>query len=171
MLQITTLNHKVWLISLCLAVLTAQAISTRARGEAVTTVTADDVHALVQAKNGKVVVLNFWASWCPPCLKEFPDIIKVYNEYHSEGLEMMAVSMNAADEMEDIDEFLQNYEPPFPVHLAASLDEAFYEGVVKPWFGEIPITLIFDADGELVHVHKKPLTYEELVTDVTALLP
>jgi len=163
-------KHKLgWLLSSCFSIVAAYSLS--AHGETIETVTASEIEALVNDNDGKVVVVNFWATWCPPCLREFPDIIEVYNRYNSEGLEVMAVSMNEADEIEDIEEFLQNFEPPFPIYRAATIDETFYEGVVESWFGEMPMTLIFDTAGNSVHIHKKPLTYDELVADVTALLP
>jgi thiol-disulfide isomerase/thioredoxin len=139
--------------------------------EELETVTPGEIHALVARNEGNVVVVNFWATWCPPCLREFPDIIDVYNDYRDDGLSVVAVSMNEAEDAEDIDEFLANFAPPFAIYRAASVDTAFYEGVIDPWYGEMPMTLIFDPEGVLAHAHKKPLTYRELAGDVEALLP
>lgn len=143
----------------------------RAQAPDVGVVTPRGIASLVSANESKVVVVNFWATWCPPCLREFPDIIAVYEDYRDQGLEVLAVSMNEADESEDIAEFLQNFAPPFPVYRASGTDSDFYEGVLDSWFGEMPMTLIFDTRGERVHVHKKPLTYEELSVQVAELLP
>lgn len=139
--------------------------------ETVPAVTAEQIRALVDERKGDVVVVNFWASWCPPCLREFPAIIDVYEEYRDRGLEMFAVSMNAPEEMEDIQEFLETYDPPFPIYLAAEQDETFYEDVLEQWFGEMPMTLVFNPAGERVLAHRKELTYEELASEVEALLP
>jgi thiol-disulfide isomerase/thioredoxin len=167
-MTIPRLRHH-WLLSSWIAVAAAYSLS--AHGQSIATVTASDIEALVSSNEGKVVVVNFWATWCPPCLREFPDIVEVYDRYHSEGLEVMAVSMNEADEVADIEEFLQKFEPPFTIYRAATVDETFYEGVVPSWFGEMPMTLIFDTTGKPVHIHKKPLTVSELTADVVALLP
>ncbi len=158
-----------WLVSSCAAIAAVCSISARADDIAV--VTPSDIAALVADNEGKVVVVNFWATWCPPCLREFPDIIDVYNRYRDDGFEVLAISMNDAEEIPDIEEFLQNFEPPFPVYRAATLDETFYEAVVDSWYGEMPMTLIFDTAGNRVSIHKRPVTFADLATEVTALLP
>ena len=136
----------------------------------VATVSAAELRALIEARKGEIVVVNFWASWCPPCREEFPDLIEIFDDYAAEGVGVIAVSLNAPDEMEEMGAFLAEHGPPFPVFLAASVDEAFYSGVVEPWFGEIPITLVYDTDGNLAHHHRAPVTYTELAGEVTALL-
>ena len=156
--------------SLLLILVAILIIPASAQSQSIPVVSAEDVHQLVRDNEGKVVVLNFWASWCPPCLKEFPDIIRLYNEYESQGLEVLAVSMNAGDEIKDIEDFLGNYDPPFSIYRAVNQEEAFLQGISEEWFGEMPTTLIFDSEGNRVQIHKKQLTYDELVADVSGLL-
>lgn len=135
------------------------------------TVTPDELYSLIEANAGNVVVVNFWATWCPPCLREFPDIIEVYSDHAARGLTVLAVSMNEAEDREDIDEFLDDFAPPFAVYRAATIGSEFYDGVLDPWYGEMPMTLIFATDGTLSRIHKKPLTYDELAADIASLLP
>jgi thiol-disulfide isomerase/thioredoxin len=141
-----------------------------AQSDELETVTAEALHMLIDSHAGNVVVVNFWATWCPPCLREFPDIISVYEDYANQGLTVLAVSMNDAEEGEDIEQFLAEFAPPFPVYRAATVDSDFYDGVLDPWYGEMPMTLVFDREGTLIHAHKKPLTYDELVGDLKPLL-
>jgi thiol-disulfide isomerase/thioredoxin len=141
-----------------------------ALGADVETVSAEDVQALIMENEGVVVVVNFWATWCPPCLKEFPDLIDVYEQNQERGVAVIAVSMNADDETEDVASFLERFKPPFPIYRAASVDEAFFNGIVQPWYGELPITLVYDASGELRHYHRKAITRDELSAEIDALL-
>lgn len=134
------------------------------------TVGPEELRALVAKHAGQPLVVNLWASWCPPCVKEFPDIVRLYNDYHSKGPAVIAVSLNAADEIEDVDAFLQRHRPPFPVYRAVPADETLLKGLAQPWFGELPVTLVFDSAGTLARYHRKPVTYSELAAELDELL-
>jgi len=135
------------------------------------TVSAKQIKALVDDSKGKVVVVNFWASWCPPCVREFPAINKVYEQYHDKGVNMFAVSMNSPEETAEVEEFLQTYKPRFPIYLADPQDKTFNESVLEKWFGEMPMTLVFDTTGKRVLAHRSEITYQQLSSKVEALLP
>jgi thiol-disulfide isomerase/thioredoxin len=134
------------------------------------TITAKQVRALVDENKGKIVVINFWATWCPPCVREFPALVKAYEQYHDKGVNMYAVSMNAPEEKADIDEFLQAHKPAFPVYLKDPQDATFNESVLKDWAGEMPMTLVFDATGKRVLAHTAEITSEKLSSTLDPLL-
>ena len=154
-------------VIICAGVVTPSAYA----DEPVAKIDVPQLQSLISGNKGKVTIVNFWATWCPPCLKEFPDFVKLYNAYHSKGLEIVAVSMNEPDEMEDIQEFLQKYKPPFPIYLAASADEDFYQAISKDWMGTIPLTLIFDTEGKSAYYHHKEVNFSGLEKDISPLLP
>jgi len=69
---------------------------------------------------GQAVLVNLWATWCPPCRAEMPAIEKVYNEYKDQGLVVLAVNMTYQDSFSDIAPFLDKYGLTFPVLLDES---------------------------------------------------
>jgi cytochrome c biogenesis protein CcmG, thiol:disulfide interchange protein DsbE len=92
------------------------------------------------AMRGKVVLVDFWASWCAPCLAEFPAIAKFYKKHREEGFEVIALSVDrpsARSKMVRIAETL-----PFP---AALLSEATANGFGKP--KAVPVSFLIDAKG------------------------
>ena len=62
---------------------------------------------------GKPVLVNLWASWCPPCRAEMPDLIKYYNEHQAEGLVLLAI--DSEDDREAAQQFIREKQMPFPV--------------------------------------------------------
>ncbi len=141
-----------------------------AQSPAIPTLDAKGIKALVAENKGKVVLLNFFATWCPPCRKEFPGIVKFHEKYKSQGLEVIEISMNDASEKGDIRAFIREMKPAFPIYLAASTDEQFYKAIDERWAMELPITLIYDRDGKLRYYYPKERTYAELQQDVGPLL-
>ena len=146
------------------------ALAADQQNKAVPAVGVKDIKSMVKEHKGKVVVVNFWATWCPPCVKEFPDIIKLYDNYQSKGVDVIAVSMNEDDEIEDIQAFIKKYKPPFSIYRAASPDEGFYTKFDKRWFGQMPTTVIYDTNGKISHLHMNPITYPELEKYVVTAL-
>lgn len=94
---------------------------------------------------GKVVLVNFWATTCPACVKEMPELVKTYHRYHPKGLEIIAVAVSY-DPPVFVKEFAELHALPFPVALDAQQEAARAFGGVKA----VPVTLILDKEGRLV---------------------
>jgi thiol-disulfide isomerase/thioredoxin len=129
-----------------------------------------DIKDLVAQNKGKVVVLNFFATWCVPCHKEFPDIVKLQSKYKAQGLQVIEVSMNDVTERDDMQKFLNEQKPPFPVYIAANTEDQFYKDVDPRWDTAMPMTMIFDRDGKNVYFYKEARTYDQFDKDITPLL-
>jgi thiol-disulfide isomerase/thioredoxin len=95
---------------------------------------------------GEVVFLNFWATWCGPCLAEMPSIAKLHEEFSQDGLEIVAITN---EDREPVNRFLDEYPYPFKVWLDP---EDQLAGRLNIW--SIPMTLILDKNGKLVHFHQ-----------------
>ncbi|MDR1863046.1 MAG: TlpA family protein disulfide reductase [Treponema sp.] len=92
---------------------------------------------------GKVVFLNFWATWCPPCRQEMPSIESLYQRFKSQGLEILAV--DCQEESRDVSAFMRRNRFSF----SAALDES---GEVSNYYGitAIPTTYIVDRSGKII---------------------
>jgi cytochrome c biogenesis protein CcmG, thiol:disulfide interchange protein DsbE len=115
---------------------------------------------------GKVVVLNFWASWCPPCRAEMPAIQQVYQDYQDQGLVVLAVNVANQDTMTAMRTFLDSFEHTFPILV----DE---NGAVNRLYAvsSLPTTFFIDRDGMIRDlVVGGPLTTAGLSARVEALL-
>jgi peroxiredoxin len=108
------------------------------------------------AQRGQVVLVNIFATWCPPCQSETPSLIEMYNKYHDQGLRVVMVSTETSDQVE---QFAQKYATPFPM-----LADAAGQKVIKqvPDFRGYPTTLLLDKEGhvryQIVGLQKATLT-------------
>ena len=133
-----------------------------------------DVKDLIAANKGKVVFLNFFATYCVPCHKEFPDIEKLQTKY-GDKLQVVEVSMNDvtdAAEKTEMAKYLEEQKPPFPVYIASTTDDSYYQGIDARWAKSeaLPMTMIFDKDGKEAHFYEKALTLADMEHDVQPLL-
>jgi thiol-disulfide isomerase/thioredoxin len=134
-----------------------------------------DIKALIAANKGKVVFLNFMATYCVPCHTEFPDIMKLQTKY-KDSLQVVEVSMNDrtdAAETSELTKYLNDLKPPFPVYIASSIDDQYYKDVDARWAAQgegLPMTIIYDRDGKEAHFYEKALTLTDMEKDITPLL-
>tara|TARA_B100000686_G_scaffold133474_1_gene140447 strand:- start:20284 stop:20904 length:621 start_codon:yes stop_codon:yes gene_type:complete len=93
---------------------------------------------------GKVVLVNFWAIWCPPCVKEMPSMEKAYVKFKDKGLEVLAISLDSGDFIK-IKKFVKDLKLTFPIAYDPK-DFAKYRYGVK----SIPTTYLIDRKGYIV---------------------
>lgn len=115
---------------------------------------------------GKVTIINFWASWCAPCRAEMPAIQSYYDKHKSQGLEVLAISMDDARDLVDVRKIAQAYS--FPIALKADAD---FKGLGRIW--RMPSTFVVDRNGILRkngHEGTPSVDLESLEALVTPLL-
>jgi thiol-disulfide isomerase/thioredoxin len=121
----------------------------------------------LSAHHGQVVIINFWATWCPPCRAEMPAIQAYYDKHKSEGLEILAISMDDSRDLAEVKKIAQQY-----TFSIAMKSESNVTGLGRIW--RMPTTFVVDRDGILRkngHVGDAEITLAEMEAVVTPLLP
>lgn len=114
---------------------------------------------------GKKVILNFWATWCPPCREEMPEMQKFYDDYKEKNVEILAVNLTYAEtKKEKIAEFVEKYSLSFPIPL----DEKNTIG--KEYRAvSIPTSYFIDEDGIITNFHIGPMDYEFMKAEINKM--
>lgn len=113
---------------------------------------------------GKVVLLNFWATWCAPCRAEIPDLVKWQREYKSKGLQVIGVTY-PPEELAEVREFIKSLKVNYPVALGDEQTKAMFDE------GEtLPVTVVIDKDGMIREVIQGIIFPEEFEQKVKPFL-
>jgi len=101
------------------------------------------------------LLVNFWATWCDPCREEFPDLVKLDQQFRPQGLDMIAVSLDdLADIKTAVPKFLRQMRASMPAYLLNVPDPDQIISTVDPkWSGALPATFLYDAEGKVVFKH------------------
>lgn len=110
-----------------------------------------DLRAALEARKGRVVLVNFWATWCRPCLKELPALLALEQEYASRGFELLAVSLDEpADADPIVRPFLAKWFPSLRTLIRSSPDMDSMVSVVDPAWNEVlPTSYVIDRNGRV----------------------
>lgn len=107
--------------------------------------------SLKEVYKGKVLFVNFWATWCKPCTEEFPDILNINSEYKDKDFKLIFVSLDFGKDLEtQTKKYLSKMNVEFTTYFNAfKNDEDLINYMDKKWEGSIPGTFIFDKNGKL----------------------
>jgi thiol-disulfide isomerase/thioredoxin len=95
---------------------------------------------------GRVVVLNFWATWCEPCKKEMPDLSAIQNDFAPLGVQVIGAAGDEAVDSAKVLKFIREFKVNFPVWVGATTDDMLRFGVGPV----LPATVIINRDGKIV---------------------
>jgi len=125
---------------------------------------------LGQAK-GSVVVMNFWATWCQPCIDETPELIKFYQEWTPKKIVFISVSVDHPDTTQErVVPFLKEKGVPFPVYVLKDRSpDAVGKTLGVEWEGGVPATFVFDKGGQLRKSWFEEITPAELEGSIAPL--
>lgn len=115
---------------------------------------------------GKILIINFWATWCPPCLKEIPEFIKLQDEYKDKGVQFVGI---AIEDKQPVQDYLKRIKINYPVLIGG-------EGatmLAQQWgnvINTVPFTVIVNQQGQIVHRQLGELTRQKVLEVVEPLL-
>lgn len=126
----------------------------------------EEFETLLKQKDDTVYVINFWATWCIPCIKELPAFEKVNSEYKNQNFKMILVSLDfGKDVIKRVDDFRNTRQLSAEVLILDDPDaNAWIPKIDKDWSGAIPATVIYRNNNWQFYGHS--FTYEELKKEV-----
>jgi peroxiredoxin len=121
---------------------------------------------------GKVLVLNFWATWCGPCVAEFPELVALDAKYRDKGMKLVGIT---ADEAEDVRPkvipFIKKHQVKFDIIRQDTDDpEEMMSQITKDWNGVIPATFVYDKQGNLAYTRFGIIDRDLLVAEIEKAL-
>lgn len=122
---------------------------------------------LLNKKDDKTYIVNFWATWCKPCVEELPSFEKIYKKYKSENVELILVSLDFTKQIDKrVIPFIQKNNLKGKVVVMGDPDQnTWIPKVNENWSGAIPATVIYNKNNRTFY--EQSFTYEELETEVT----
>ena len=130
---------------------------------------------VLDSLKGKVVLINFWATWCGPCRMEIPDFNELYEKYNEKGLEILGISIS--DSKDQLINFLKSYKVDYPVLYGDSIN---MQKVLLDYGGvySVPMSFLIDTEGSFLRIYpgailKKydPNMFADLVYNIETYLP
>ena len=116
--------------------------------------------------DGKVLLINFWATWCPPCVREIPAFVELHETYKDKGFEIIGI---AIDNKQAVIDFIDPMGAEYPILLGEDtgiqLSQAYGNRL-----GVLPYSIIVDRKGKIISTHRNELTFEMVEKEIKPLL-
>ena len=114
---------------------------------------------------GKIVLVDFWATWCGPCIAEIPNVLEQYKKYHSRGFEVVGISLD--QERDALEKFVTERKIPWPI-LFESSEGSGWQHPLATYYGisGIPTVILIGKDGNVVSLHARGERLGELLDEL-----
>lgn len=138
------------------------------RAQQVEKIDETSLRTLMDSYKGKTVMVNLWATWCRPCVEEFPELLKARNDLKDKGVELVLISLDFGEGAEvKTTDFLKKQGVDFKTYINAfSKDEELINFFDRQWEGAIPATFVYDKEGKLSSALIGKRKYEDFITAI-----
>jgi thiol-disulfide isomerase/thioredoxin len=107
-----------------------------------------DFHQMVASHHGKILLVDFWATWCAPCREELPKLVALHAANKNKGFELVTVSCDEPEQEAAAAQFVAAQGAPPPNYIRrAQNDDAFINAIDPKWSGALPALFLFDRNG------------------------
>jgi thiol-disulfide isomerase/thioredoxin len=121
-------------------------------------------HFRLSDYRGKVVLVNFWATWCPPCRTEIPDLVRLQHNYRSRGLQVIGVTY-PPQRLSEVRRFVRRAKVNYPIGLGTKETKLLFTSSET-----LPITVVIGRDGRIQDIIEGVLLPEEIEQKIKPLL-
>lgn len=130
----------------------------------------NDLVQEISSRKGRIVIVNFWATWCMPCRVEFPDFVRFGKEFEDKGVDVVFVSTDYEPDMPQVVDFLEENQVPWESYIKTGVDFEFITSFHSEWSGALPATFVYDQNGSLRAFWEGITSFKELESTVAAIL-
>ena len=140
--------------------------SAELEGVEIISASAERILQTIRNLDAEAVVVNIWATHCPPCVAEFPDLIKLRRNYKDLDVALILICVDSESNLGSVRQFLASQGVDFPTYIRSDSDRRFIQIFDARWKGRLPATWVFDADGTVKHFWVGRGSYEFLESKV-----